>query len=146
MDPISKANLERITNGIYALTMILIVRSITIPVAGSITTDTSFVLYFVSVIPEIIDFAGAFLILGMFWLFYFQMFHRMKTFDSRFIYLHLLSLMIVVFVPFTQSFADIMDEVPVSNILYLINYLALPCPCLAVAPCPLAQRASRTGA
>ncbi len=125
MDPISKANLERITNGIYALTMILIVRSITIPVAGSITTDTSFVLYFVSVIPEIIDFAGAFLILGMFWLFYFQMFHRMKTFDSRFIYLHLLSLMIVVFVPFTQSFADIMDEVPVSNILYLINYLAL---------------------
>jgi len=69
MDPIRKANLERITNGIYALTMILIVRSITIPVAGSITTDTSFVLYLVSVILEIIDFAGAFLILGMFWLF-----------------------------------------------------------------------------
>jgi len=69
MDPISKVNLERITNGIYAFTMTLMVRNITTPVAGSITTDTSFVLYLVSVILEIIDFAGAFLILGMFWLF-----------------------------------------------------------------------------
>ncbi|PKG32571.1 TMEM175 family protein [Methanoregula sp.] len=125
MDPISKVNLERITNGIYAFTMTLMVRNITTPAAGSITTDTSFVLYLVSVILEIIDFTGAFLILGMFWLFYFQMFHRIKNFDFRFIYLHLLSLMIVVFVPFTQSFASMSDEVPASNILYQINYFAL---------------------
>lgn len=125
MDPISKVNLERITNGIYAFTMTLVVRNITAPAAGSITSDASFVIYLVSVILEIIDFAGAFLILGMFWLFYFQMFHRIKTFDFRFIYLHLLSLMIVVFVPFTQSFAAMSDEVPASNILYQINYLAL---------------------
>jgi len=49
----------------------------------------------------------------------------MKTFDFRFIYLHLLSLMIVVFVPFTQSFASMSDEVPASNILFQVNYLAL---------------------
>jgi uncharacterized membrane protein len=125
MDPISKVNLERITNGIYAFTMTLMVRNITVPAAGSITSDLTFAQYLVSVIMEVIDFGGTFLILGMFWLFYFQMFHRMKTFDFRFIYLHLLSLMIVVFVPFTQSFASMSDEVPASNILYQINYLAL---------------------
>lgn len=125
MEPISKVNLERITNGIYAFTMTLMVRNITTPVAGSITSDLSFAQYLVSVILEIIDFGGAFLILGMFWLFYFQMFHRMKTFDFRFIYLHLLSLMIVVFVPFTQSFAAMSDEVAAANILFQINYLAL---------------------
>ena len=125
MDPISKVNLERITNGIYAFTMTLMVRNITTPVAGSITSDLTFVQYLVSVLLEVIDFGGAFLILGMFWLFYFQMFHRIKNFDFRFIYLHLLSLMIVVFVPFTQSFASMSDEVPASNILYQINYFAL---------------------
>jgi uncharacterized membrane protein len=83
------------------------------------------VFYLVSVILEIIDFAGAFLILGMFWLFYFQMFHRMKTFDFRFLYLHLLSLMIVVFVPFTQSFADDRVGIPVSAVLFQFNYFAL---------------------
>lgn len=125
MDPINKVNLERLTNGIYAFTMTLMVRNITAPVAGSITDDLSFAQYLISVIMEITDFVGAFIILGMFWLFYFQMFHRMKTFDYRFLYLHLLSLMIVVFVPFTNSFAAQSEEVPASNILFQINYLIL---------------------
>jgi uncharacterized membrane protein len=125
MDPISKVNLERITNGIYAFTMTLMVRNITTPVAGSITDDLSFANYLFTTISSIIDFIGAFLILGMFWLFYFQMFHRMKTFDYKFLYLHLLSLMIVVFVPFTQSFANMVDDVEASNILFQVNYLAL---------------------
>lgn len=125
MDPISKVNLERITNGIYAFTMTLMVRNITTPVAGSVTDEISFAQYLVSIILQVIDFAGAFLILGMFWLFYFQMFHRMKTFDFRFLYLHFLSLMIVVFVPFTQSFANMGEAVPASNILFQLNYLAL---------------------
>jgi uncharacterized membrane protein len=125
MDPISKVNLERITNGIYAFTMTLMVRNITTPAAGSITDDLSFAQYLISIILQITDFIGAFIILGMFWLFYFQMFHRMKTFDYRFLYLHLLSLMIVVFVPFTQSFASQSETVPASNIMFQINYLAL---------------------
>jgi uncharacterized membrane protein len=105
--------------------MTLMVRNITAPVAGSITNDLSFAQYLISVVLEITDFVGAFLILGMFWLFYFQMFHRMKTFDYKFLYIHLLSLMIVVFVPFTNSFAAQSEEVPASNILFQINYLVL---------------------
>jgi len=125
MDPISKVNLERLTNGIYAFTMTLMVRNIQSPAAGTITDDLSFANYLISTIMSITDFIGAFLILGMFWLFYFQMFHRMKTFDYRFLYIHLLSLMIVVFVPFTNSFAAMSEEVPASNILFQINYLIL---------------------
>jgi len=125
MDPISKVNLERLTNGIYAFTMTLMVRNIQSPAAGMITDDVSFANYLISTIMSITDFIGAFIILGMFWLFYFQMFHRMKTFDYRFLYLHLLSLMIVVFVPFTNSFAAQSEEVPASNILFQINYLIL---------------------
>ena len=125
MDPISKVNLERITNGIYAFTMTLMVRNIQTPVPGSITSDMALAKYLVSIILSITDFIGAFIILGMFWLFYFQMFHRMKTFDYRFLYLHFLSLMVVVFVPFTQSFAAQSETVPASNILYQVNYLVM---------------------
>jgi len=125
MDPISKVNLERLTNGIYAFTMTLMVRNIQAPVTGSITDDLSFARYLVSTILSIADFVGAFIILGMFWLFYFQMFHRMKTFDSRFLHIHLLSLMVVVFVPFTNSFAAQSETVPASNVLFQINYLVL---------------------
>lgn len=125
MDPISKVNLERLTNGIYAFTMTLMIRNIQAPVAGSIVDELSMAKYLVSVLLSIFDFIGAFIILGMFWLFYFQMFHRMKTYDFRFLHLHLLSLMIVVFVPFTSSLAGLADEVPAANIFFQLNYLAL---------------------
>jgi len=125
MDPISKVNLERITNGIYAFTMTLMIRNIQTPLPGSITGDAALQKYLVSTVLSIADFIGAFIILGMFWLFYFQMFHRMKTFDYRFLYIHLLSLMVVVFVPFTQSFATQSEMVPSANIMFQINYLIL---------------------
>ena len=125
MDPISKVNLERITNGIYAFTMTLMIRNIQTPLPGSITGDAALGKYLVSTVLSIADFIGAFIILGMFWLFYFEMFHRMKTFDYRFLYIHLLSLMVVVFVPFTQSFATQSENIPSANIMFQINYLVL---------------------
>jgi uncharacterized membrane protein len=125
MEPISKVNLERITNGIYAFTMTLLVRNIQGPLPGTGAASLSVAQYVVATAGSIIDFAGAFLILGMFWLFYFQMFHRMRSVDYRFVHLHLLSLMIVVFVPFTQSFADDRVGIPVSLVFFQFNYLAL---------------------
>jgi uncharacterized membrane protein len=101
------------------------VRNIQSPLAGTITNDATLARYLVSIIPSITDFIGTFIILGMFWLFYFQMFHRMKTFDYQFLYLHLLSLMVVVFVPFTQSFAAQSETIPSSNIPFQLNYLIL---------------------
>lgn len=124
MEPISKVNLERITNGIYAFTMTLMVRNIQGPV-DVITSPASLDQYVLSTILSVIDFVGAFLILGMFWLFYFQVFHRMRAVDFRFIHLHLLSLMVVVFVPFTQSFADDRVNIPVSAVLFQVNYFIL---------------------
>ncbi len=124
-EPITKVNLERLTNGIYAFTMTLMIRNIQTPPAGTLDSTVSFLAYVNTTVLAVADFIGAFLILGMFWLFYFQMFHRMRTFDYRFLYLHLLSLMIVVFVPFTQSFTSYSTHVPASDILFQVNYFAL---------------------
>ncbi|WP_321505359.1 TMEM175 family protein [uncultured Methanoregula sp.] len=124
-EPINKVNLERLTNGIYAFTMTLMIRNISSPAAGTLSDATTFFRFINTTVYAVFDFIGAFLILGMFWLFYYQMFHRMKTFDSRFLYIHLLSLMVVVFVPFTQSFTSDGSEIPIADIVFQINYLAL---------------------
>jgi len=123
-EPISKVNLERLTNGIYAFTMTLMIRNIQVPAAGALDNPVYTVTYIGTTIGAVIDFIGAFLILGMFWLFYFQMFHRMKTFDYRFLYIHLLSLMVVVFVPFTEAFTS-GDGYEFTDLLFQLNYLAL---------------------
>jgi uncharacterized membrane protein len=124
-EPISKVNLERITNGIYAFTMTLMIRNIQIPQPGVILSKVALEQYLDTTILAIFDFAGAYLILGMFWLFYFQIFHRMKTFDYKFLYIHLFSLMIVVFVPFTQGFTAQSPTASIADILFQVNYLAL---------------------
>jgi uncharacterized membrane protein len=125
MEPISKVNLERLTNGIFAFTMTLMIRNIQTPAAGSIATAAALDQYLETIFFTVTDFIGAFLILGMFWLFYFQIFHRMKKFDSGFIYIHFIALMVVVFVPFTESFATQGEVAQVAEILFQINYLIL---------------------
>jgi len=127
MEPISKVNLERLTNGIYAFTMTLMIRNIQMPSSGTLTGTASLDNYLVTTSLSVIDFVGAFLILGMFWLFYFQIFHRIKSVDSRFIYIHLLSLMVVVFVPFTQGLANSTESIPELEVLFQINYFILAC-------------------
>jgi len=125
MEPISKSNLEGLTNSIYAFTMTLMVRNIQTPQAGSLVSDAALQNYFVNTFLSVLDFIGAFLILGMFWLFFYQMFRRMKTYDSNFLYLHLLSLMIVVFVPFTQGCTNDFTTLSAGEFLFQANYLVL---------------------
>jgi uncharacterized membrane protein len=125
MEPISKVNLERLTNGIFAFTMTLMVRNIQSPPPGTIETAAALNHFLDTSFFAVTDFVGAFIILGMFWLFYFQIFHRMKTFDSGFIYLHFIALMVVVFVPFTESFAAQGEVDQIAGILFQVNYLIL---------------------
>lgn len=124
MEPISKVNLERLTNGIYAFTMTLMVRNITTPLPGTITTSAALDQYLLGILLSVIDFVGAFIILAMFWLFSFQIFHRTRTVDYRLLHIHLLSLMVVVFVPFTQSFTG-RSGLPASELLFQVNYFLL---------------------
>ncbi|NLD56567.1 MAG: DUF1211 domain-containing protein [Methanomicrobiales archaeon] len=125
MEPISKLNLERITNGIYAFTMTLLVRNIAFPEQTAVMSDAAIDMYIMTTVISVFNFIGAFIILGMFWLFYFQMFHRIRSVDFHFVHLHLLSLMIVVFVPFTQSFTDDEFGLSILEVLFHFNYFAL---------------------
>ena len=124
-EPINKVNLERITNAIYAFTMTLMIRNLPTQGPGGIDTAVSLANHLTVSLYAVVDFIGAFLILGMFWLFYFQIFHRMKTFDFKFLYIHLLSLMVVVFVPFTSSFSSAGKMAEVGDLLFQVNYLFL---------------------
>jgi|GEM_PF-623106 len=124
-EPISKVNLERITNAIYAFTLTLMIRNLQTPGPGAIDTAVSLTHYLTLAVYAVIDFIGAFLILGMFWLFYFQVFHRMKTFDFKFLYIHLVSLMVVVFVPFTSIFSTGGEMAAVGDVLFQLNYFIL---------------------
>jgi len=124
-EPISKVNLERITNGIFAFTMTLLARNILMPDAGSITNMATFDTFFDKSILTVIDFVGIFILLAMFWMLFFQMFHRMKTYDYHFLHVHMLALMAIVMLPFTSAFTALSQNFPFADLFFQCNYLML---------------------
>jgi uncharacterized membrane protein len=124
-EPINKVNLERITNGIFAFTMTLLARDIVTPAqyekAASITVEQ----FSLNTIASIIDFMGVFILLAMFWMLFFQMFHRMKTFDYHFLHVHMLALMAIVIIPFSSAFSNLSPERTFADFFFQINYLVL---------------------
>ena len=124
-EPISKVNLERITNGIFAFTMTLLARNILMPDTGSITDTLTFNNFLISTISSVIDFVGTFILLGMFWMLFFQMFHRMKTFDYHFLHVHMLALMAIVLLPFSSVFTGLSQNFSSADLFFQFNYLML---------------------
>jgi len=127
--PINKVNLERLTNGIYAFTMTLLIRNIALPditVAGSATTNPS---YYDAIMEKffysVVDYVGAFLILALFWYLTFQMIHRMERVDRKFIAIHLLCLMVIVFMPLTHSLAQWEEEIALVAVFEQANFLLI---------------------
>lgn len=124
-EPISKVNLERITNGIFAFTMTLLARNILMPNADSITDLATFDTFFDKAILTVIDFVGIFILLAMFWMLFFQMFHRMKTYDYHFLHVHMFALMAIVMLPFTSAFTALSQNFPFADLFFQCNYLML---------------------
>lgn len=124
-EPITKVNLERITNGVFGFTMTLLARDIVTPdqyaKALSITVDQ----FFTNTITSIFDFIGVFILLAMFWMLFFQMYHRMKTFDYHFIHVHMLALMAIVMIPFSSQFSNIGEDFTFADYFFQFNFLLL---------------------
>ncbi|MDP3396656.1 MAG: TMEM175 family protein [Methanoregula sp.] len=124
-EPINKVNLERITNGIFAFTMTLLARDIVTPEQYTKAALISFEQFSLNTISSIIDFVGVFILLAMFWMLFFQMFHRMKTFDYHFLHVHMLALMAIVIIPFSTAFSNLSQERTFADYFFQINYLVL---------------------
>lgn len=106
--------------------MTLLARDIVTPdqyaKASLITVDQ----FFVNTVYSIFDFLGVFILLAMFWMLFFQMFHRMRTYDYHFLHVHMLALMAVVLIPFSSAFSNLGEEnYMFADYFFQINYFVL---------------------
>jgi len=125
-EPITKVNLERITNAIFAFTMTLLARDIVTPDQYANISSITMEEFFTDTLFSIFDFLGVFILLAMFWMLFFQMFHRMKTYDYHFLHIHMLALMTIVLIPFSSSFSNLVDNNYIfADFFFQINYFLL---------------------
>ncbi|MDD1718702.1 MAG: TMEM175 family protein, partial [Methanoregulaceae archaeon] len=100
---VSKTNIERITNGIFAFTMTLLARNILLPPEKEIQGGEFLVVLFERIGIDVIGFVIAFLVLAMLWFFIYQIYRNITSVDRPFCYVLMVFLMTLVSVPFASQ-------------------------------------------
>ncbi len=96
----SKSRLESLTDGIFATVMTVLVLSLSVPV---ITSSSAISSYLHNLTPIIYGYVLSFLILGVFWIRHHSIFSFISKVDSSFLWLNLIFLLTIGFIPFSTE-------------------------------------------
>jgi hypothetical protein len=123
--PVTKTNVGRLTNTIFVFTLLLLFRNIRTPAFGDFMAKTSAHQFGLNQLPDILNFLNVFLILAMIWIVAFHVFHQIERVDYSFLYLHLVLLMLVIFIPITSNLATVFIGNAAVSLLFHLNMLAI---------------------
>jgi uncharacterized membrane protein len=118
---IAKNRLETLVDGIFAIAMTLLVLGIAPPkpevsLAPAVLPDMIF-----DLVPQVFLFIVAFLVLALFWLGHHRQFHFVHKVDPVLLWINILLLIAIVFVPFSTDVAGDYPEVQSAVLLFHAN-------------------------
>lgn len=100
--PVNKTNIERITNGIFAFTMTLLIRNLAMPEIATLTGE-ALVLAVAKYAVDIVIYLFVFLVLAVCWVMIFRVYRNIIAVDLGFITRVFGALLLVVFLPVTSQ-------------------------------------------
>jgi uncharacterized membrane protein len=122
---LSKNRLETLFDGIFAIAMTILVLGITPPKPDISQAPGVLTSQIIDLIPEIFIFMVSFLILAGFWLNHHRQFHFVCRVDSRLLWINILLLSSVVFIPFSTDMAGDYPDILIAVLLFHINILII---------------------
>jgi len=118
---ISKSRLETLVDGIFAIAMTLLVLGIDVPKPGEAIAPSTLAAVLFGIVPQVFLFVVAFLVLALFWLGHHRQFHFVSKVDPALLWINILILIAIVFVPFSTDVAGDYPFVPVAVLLFHTN-------------------------
>src|SRR5215469_15221273 len=94
----TKTRLEAFSDGVFAIVITLHILDVHIPQDQPLTFASLW-----SVAPHLLTFVLSFVIVGLYWVAHHSMLHFVKVVDRQILWLNLVLLLIVVFVPFPTA-------------------------------------------
>jgi uncharacterized membrane protein len=122
---ISKNRLETMVDGIFAIAMTILVLGITPPKPDISQAQAVLAGQIVDILPEIFIFIVSFLILAGFWLSHHRQFHFVRDIDSRLLWINIILLIAIVFIPFSTDVAGDYPEILIAVLLFHINIIII---------------------
>jgi uncharacterized membrane protein len=125
--PVTKVNVGRLTNAIFVFTLLLLFRNVKTPtfesysMIGNATTNV----YGYMQLGDIFSFLNAFIVLAMLWIVMFHIFHQLQKTDRTFLYLHLMTLLMIIFIPITSHLNVVFPDQSVFPVIFNLNMLII---------------------
>ena len=122
--PLPKSRLEALTDGIFAVTMTLLVLDLKLP--EHLGKDhAEVVASLLALLPHVDDYVISFVVLCVFWLAHLRLLARLRDVDAPFVWLNLAFLLFTTFVPTLTSLIGNNGDRPIAAILYGCNLLLI---------------------
>ena len=120
--PLPKARLEALTDGIFAVTMTLLVLDLKFAerVSGKHVLDD-----LLTLLPYVDDYVISFVVLCVFWVAHLRLIRRVREVDAPFVWLNLAFLLFTTFVPPLTSWIGQSSSQPAPAIVYGIDLILI---------------------
>lgn len=115
------SRIETIVDGIFAISMTLLVLSLEVPTLPSPVTDLTIQNYLWGILPNFYVYALSFFLLAVFWRINHVQFHRIKKADNALIWINVIWLMLVALVPFSTSLVGDYGNLQTASLFFNIN-------------------------
>ncbi len=99
----SKHRIEALTDGVYAIAITLLVLDLRVPHNIEVSTEHELLMALAQLIPNFIAWLISFFVLAIFWFAHNRLFQWLKATDGLLIWLMIVSLLFVCFLPFASS-------------------------------------------
>ncbi len=122
--PLPKARLEALTDGMFAVTMTLLVLDLKFP-AHILDSGSQFASALFAMVGRFDDYAISFVALCVFWLAHLRLLRRVRETDSTFVWLNLGFLLLTTLVPMLTALVGDNPSHPRAAVLYGANLVAI---------------------
>jgi len=119
---LTKTRIEALTDGIFATVMTVLVLGLTVPAAN--LSEPELASQIRAHWPNYIAYAFSFIVLGVYWIGHHNQFHYIKRSDRVFLWVNILFLLTVGFVPFSTSLLGLYPFSPTAVRVYGANLAA----------------------
>jgi uncharacterized membrane protein len=121
---LNKGRIENLSDSIFAFAMTLLVLNLEVPQpSGALRLSMESVLQ--SLNTDFMQYAVAFLALGVFWTIHHRQFNYITFIDMKLLWLNIIGLMLVALVPFSTQLADTYYSDRLALIIFESNFLLL---------------------
>jgi uncharacterized membrane protein len=119
---LTKTRIEALTDGIFATVMTVLVLGLNLPQAG--LRESELEAGIVNLSPHILAYVFSFVVLGVYWVGHHNQFHYIKRTDRVFLWVNILFLLTIGFVPFSTSLLGVYPFSPTAVRIYGANLTA----------------------